>query len=114
MENPDVHNTLIGNLRQGWEALDVELIAPLLADDLHYHSRWALIEFYRKEDYIAYIRERFDTYRKSPSRPEVKLGVNKNDGEQAVALQFTEDVPMLIRIREDRGKIVEMWIQPAY
>lgn len=109
----DPHNQLIEILRLAWENLDADLIAPILAPNLHYYSWWALVELNSKEDYISYIRERFQAYKRSGIRPIVKIGINKNDGEQAVALQFDGDVPTLIRIKEENGKIAEMWIQPA-
>lgn len=113
MEETTVHKELVESLRRGWELLDVDIISPLLADDLHYYSWWAMVEFNCKEDYLSYIRERFQTYKKTGVHPIVKIGVNKNDGECAVALQYSDDVPTLIRIKEEAGKISEMWIQPA-
>lgn len=109
----DIHNKLIGTLRQAWENLDANLIEPLLADDIHYSSWWAMVELNNKEDYLLYIRERFQTYRDKGAKPLVKLGVNKKDGEYAVALQMGDDVPTLIRIKEKNGRIKEMWMQPA-
>ena len=84
----EIHDHIIEILRLAWDTLDADLIEPLLAADLHYYSWWALVEFHCKEDYLSYIRERFQTYKESGKRPIVKIGVNKNDGEYAVALQF--------------------------
>ena len=109
----DCHKQLIESLRRAWESLDADIIEPLLADDLHYYSWWALKELNSKHDYLAYIKERFKAYINSGIRPMVKLGINKNDGEYAVAIQIGEDLPCLIRIREYDGKIQEMWIQPV-
>ena len=107
------HEELIGALKEAWTKLDAEILAPLLADDLHYYSWWSLVELNSKEEYLTYIRERFKTYERSGLSPIVKIGINKNDGEQAVALQFDGDVPTLIRIKVINGRIAEMWIQPA-
>ncbi len=107
------HNRLIETLRLAWETLDADIIGPLLADDLHYSSWWALIELNSKQAYMTYIKGRFQTYLNSGIRPIVKLGVNKNDGEYAVAIQIGEELPYLIRIIEREGKIKEMWLQPA-
>lgn len=109
----DCHKQLIESLRSAWESLDADLIEPLLAEDLHYSSWWALKELNNKEDYLAYIKERFQAYLNNGIRPTVKLGVNKNDGEYAVAIQIGEELPYLIRIIENDGKIKEMWIQPV-
>ena len=109
----DSHNHLIESLRTAWENLDANLIEPLLADNIHYYSWWALVELNSKEDYMAYIKERFQSYLNSGTKPIVKLGINKNDGEYAVALQLGDDLPILIRIIEKEGKIQEMWLQPA-
>lgn len=109
----DSHNHLIESLRSAWESLDADIISPLIAEDLHYYSWWTLVEFNSKEAYLAYIKERFKAYINNGIRPIVKLGVNKNDGEYAVAIQVGEDLPFLIRIRERDGKIREMWIQPV-
>ena len=100
-------------LRLAWEKLDVSLIEPILADDLHYYSWWTMVGLNKKEDYMSYVRERFDSYKKNGTKPLVKIGVNKNDGEHAVALQFGDEVPILIRIKEEGGLIAEMWMQPA-
>ncbi|MBR1927211.1 MAG: hypothetical protein IJ840_05625 [Bacteroidales bacterium] len=109
----DSHNNLIESLRSAWESLDAGLMEPLLADDLHYYSWWALVEMNSKEEYLSYIRERFQAYKTRGTRIIVKLGVNKNDGEYAVAIQIEEDLPYLIRVKENGGKIQEMWIQPV-
>lgn len=109
----ETHDRIIEHLRLAWNTLDADLIAPLLADDVHYYSWWTMVELNNKEDYITYIRERFSTYRKTGNHPIVKIGINKNDGENAVALQFGEDLPTLLRINEENGKIKEMWMQPA-
>ena len=109
----DQHNRLIETLRLAWEALDADIIEPLLADNVHYYSWWALVELNSKEDYMSYIKEGFLAYMNSGTKPIVKLGVNKNDGEYAVALQLGDDLPILIRIKEKDGKIQEMWLQPA-
>ena len=109
----DCHKQLIESLRSAWESLDADLIEPLLTEDFHYYSWWALKELNNKEDYLVYIKGRFQTYLNSGIRPIVKLGVNKNDGEHAVAIQIGEELPYLIRIIEREGKIKEMWLQPA-
>ena len=101
----DQHNRLVETLRLAWETLDADIIEPLLADNLHYYSWWALVEINSKDDYLAYIKERFKAYINIGIRPIVKLGVNKNDGEYAVAIQVGEDLPFLIRISEYDGKI---------
>ena len=107
------HNRLVETLRLAWETLDADIIEPLLAEDLHYYSWWALKELSSKQDYLTYLKERFQSYKDSGNKPRVKLGVNKNDGEYAVAIQFGDGVPILIRIIEIGGKIKEMWMQPA-
>ena len=108
-----IHEKLVGTLRSAWENLDPDIIEPYLSENLHYYSWWAMVEFNCKEDYLSYIRERFQTYKNTGVHPIVKMGVNKNDGEYAVALQYNDDVPTLIRIKEEAGKITEMWMQPA-
>ena len=73
-----------------------------------------MVDFHSKASYLTYIIERFRSYRTSDTKPLVKLGINKNDGEYAVALQSDNgDIPVLIRIKEENGKIKEMWMQPA-
>lgn len=109
----NTHYELIDKLRKAWIDLDATLIEPLLANSLHYYSWWALVELNSKEEYLKYIRERFLAYKRSGTHPIVKIGINKNDGEYAVALQLGDDVPTLIRIKEENGKIKEMWMQPA-
>ena len=110
---PKTRDQLIDALRQTWESLDPSLIEDVLANNLHYYSWWAMVEFNKREDYLIYLRERFLAYRRSDTHPIVKLGINKNDGEHAVALQFGDEVPILIRIKEENGMITEMWKQPA-
>ena len=107
------HEELIEVLKEAWTKLDADLIEPYLAEDLHYYSWWAMLEIHSKASYLAYIIERFQSYKDSGRQMIVKLGINKNDGEYAVALQLGDDVPTLIRINEENGKIKEMWMQPA-
>ena len=109
----NLHIKLIEIIRSAWEHLDAGLIEPYLSDDLHYYSWWSMIDIHNKEAYMSYITDRFQTYKDTGTYPRVKLGINKNDGEYAVAIQFGDDVPTLIRIKEEGGKIKEMWMQPA-
>lgn len=109
----DCHINLIESLRHAWESLDADLIEPLLAENFHYYSWWVLVEINSKHDYLTYIRECFLSYKNNGTKPIVRLGVNKNDGEYAVAIQFSDGVPILIRIIEREGKVKEMWQQPA-
>ncbi len=109
----DRHNELIEAIRQAWERLDASSLEPYLSKDFHYYSWWALVEFHSREEYLSYIQERFRTYRDTGYRPIVKIGINRNDGEHAVAIQYGEDVPILIRVIEKDGRIKEMWMQPA-
>ena len=109
----DIHNKLIEEIRRAWEELDADILEPYLSEDLHYYSWWAMVDVHSKASYLAYIIDRFQTYKDNGTHPLVKLGINKNDGEYAVALQLGDDVPTLIRIKEENGKIKEMWMQPA-
>ena len=109
----DIHNKLIEEIRRAWEELDADILEPYLSDDLHYYSWWAMVDFHSKASYLAYIVERFRSYKENGERFLVKLGINNNDGEYAVALQLGYDVPTLIRNKEENGKIKEMWMQPA-
>lgn len=72
-----------------------------------------MVEFHSKDNYLAYITERFKSYREKGECPLVKLGINRDNGEYAVALQFDGSLPILIRIKEENGLIKEMWMQPA-
>ena len=107
------HEELIEALKEAWTQLDADIIEPYLSEDLHYYSWWAMVDIHSKESYMAYIIDRFQSYKESGHQPLVKLGISKNDGEYAVALQLGDDVPTLIRIKEEDGKIKEMWMQPA-
>jgi hypothetical protein len=108
-----IHNKLIEEIRRAWEELNADIIEPYLSEDLHYYSWWAMVDFHSKDSYLAYIIDRFQSYKNIGVHPIVKLGINKNDGEYAVALQLGDDVPTLIRIKEEDGIIKEMWMQPA-
>lgn len=71
----------------------------------HYYSWWSMIDIHNKEAYMAYLTDRFQTYKDNGTHLLVKLGINKNNGENAVAIQFGDDSPTLIRIKEEGGKI---------
>ena len=107
------HKYLIDTLRHAWENLDADIIEPYLSNDLHYYSWWAMADIRNKGDYLAYLMNCFRIYKDNGIHLSVKLGINKIDGEYAVALQIGGDVPTLIRIKEEDGKIKEMWMQPA-
>ena len=109
----DCHNKLIQVIRKAWEHLDAYIMEPYLSENIHYYSWWAMADIRNKDTYLAYITERFRTYKECDTKVIVKLGVNKNDGEYAVALQVEDDYPVLIRIKEENGMIKEMWMQPA-
>ena len=113
MSGNEIHNKLIAELCDAWEALNADLVEPLLADDLHYSSWWLMKETHTKDEYLDYLRGRFQSIRKSGDPLIVKMGVNRIDGEYAVAIQQGDGMPALIRIVEKNGKIKEMWMQAA-
>ena len=113
MTGNEVHNKLIAELCDALEALNADLIEPLLAEDLHYSSWWLMKETNTKKEYMDYLRGRFKAIKNSGEPLIVKMGVNRIDGEYAVAIQYGDSVPALIRIVESEGKISEMWMQAA-
>lgn len=113
MPGNEAHNSLVACLCDAWEALDADQIEPLLAEDLHYWSWWLMKETHTKKEYMEYIRGRFKAMKNSGEFPIVKIGVNRLDGEYAVAIQQGDSLPALIRIIEKDGKIHDMWMQAA-
>ena len=61
MTGNENHDKLVMELCDAWESLDADKVEPLLTDDLHFSSWWLLKETNTKEEYMDYLRGRFQS-----------------------------------------------------
>ena len=52
-----------------WNTLNVDLLASYLTDDFQYNSVWVSSTMKGKEQYLAYLRGKFETFKKSGDAP---------------------------------------------
>ncbi len=71
-----MHLWLVKRYAKAWEELDASIIIPFLADDFHYGSMWVMAPDIEKEEYINYIKGKFNTIKNTNSKPLVEVARN--------------------------------------
>ena len=75
-----VKEDLISILCQTWQKLDTDILEPFLDEKFKYNSVWVGETLNGKDEYLKYLRGKFDSFRKTDSCPVIDViseyGVN--------------------------------------
>lgn len=69
-----------------WNTLDVKHIEPYLSDDYIYESVWVLETMRGKENYIDYLKGKFEAIKKSGNKVEAEVVFQSGIDEYVVAI----------------------------
>ena len=70
---------LIEQLQQAWNTLDVTCIEKSLDNDFEYGSQSVLSNIYGKENYLEYLKAKFEAIKLSGEKVTAKVGKYKNN-----------------------------------
>lgn len=107
----DAKKSMAEIIASTWNELDVEKLAPYLADDLQYNSVWISNTMKSKAEYIYYLERKFETIKKSGDIPIVDI-VTENGTCYPSLSQKGTGVNSVIDIEEKNGKITKMLMRP--
>lgn len=79
---------------KSWNNLDVSYVENYLADDLVYTSQWVMSSIHGKDEYLDYLKEKFETIKKSTNIPVADIGYFKN-------YQLVKNKPCLVITQGD-------------
>ena len=65
--------SLIDIIVSTWQNLDVNIIAPYLSDDFQYNSVWVTATMNGKDDYLEFLRGKFENFKKTDNLPIVDV-----------------------------------------
>lgn len=98
-------------IAMAWENLDAELLAPYLAQDFLYNSVWVSNTMKGKDEYLRYLKGKFETIRKSGAIPKVKVDCI-NGVLMPTLYQKGVGGNAVIDFDEKDGKITKMLMRP--
>lgn len=101
--------SLLDIIVSSWQNLDADIIAPYLSDDFQYNSVWVTATMNGKDNYLEYLRGKFENYKKNNIPP----GVDIVDENGINLPHFTEgEVDGVIDFQQKDGKLTSMVMRP--
>ena len=97
---------------KAWNTLDVKHIEPYLSDDYIYDSFWVLETMKGKENYIDYLKGKFDAIKKTGSKVDAGIVFQSKIDEYVVAIGQDGIRDAALQIWAKGGKITHMWMRP--
>lgn len=97
---------------KAWNILDAILIEPYLSDDYLYDSFWVFETMKGKDNYMSYLKGKFDTIGKTGSKVDVGIVFQCKIDEYVVVLGQDGVRDAALQIWTCNGKITHMWMRP--
>ena len=94
-----------------WNNLDAEVMEQYLADDLKYSSFWVFQTMQTKEEYLDYLRGKFERLRTIGETINAKIETI-NGKKVSIIKQSSSDVVVGLSITIKDDKISEMYMMP--
>jgi len=114
LENENANDTpksLIEIVVSAWQNLDANQLAPYLSDNIKYNSVWVSDTLAGKENYLQYLRGKFETLRKSGQGPIVDV-IDEFGISRPHLKQEDTGVESILDFEENDGLIVRMLMRP--
>ena len=107
----DTPKSLIYVVVSAWQKLDADLLAPYLSDSFKYNSVWVSDTLVGKDNYLEYLRGKFETLRKSGQGPIVDV-IDEFGISRPHLKQEDTGVESILDLEENEGHIVRMLMRP--
>ena len=95
-----------------WKNLDAEIIAPYLSDTFRYNSAWISNTITGKDEYLSYLRKKFETIKKSGDCPSVDV-IDENGFSFPHLKQIGTGSDSILAYWQVKGKINRMFMRPT-
>lgn len=110
-ENSEREKTIAQAIVDAWNNLDAEVMEQYLADDLKYSSFWVFQTMQTKEEYLDYLRGKFERLRTIGETINAKIETI-NGKKVPIIKQSISDVVVGLSITIKDDKISEMYMMP--
>lgn len=101
--------SLLDIIVSSWQNLDADIIAPYLSDDFQYNSVWVTATMNGKDDYLEFLRGKFENFKKTDNLPIVDV-IDENGVDLPHFLQG--EAEGVIDFQQKDGKIISMLMRP--
>jgi hypothetical protein len=95
-----------------WEKLNADIIAPFLSDKFQYNSAWVSNTIAGKEEYLSYLRGKFETIKNSDDRPLVDV-IDESGFTFPHLRQPKIESETVIDYTQEKGKITSIFMRPT-
>jgi len=96
-------------LCQTWRNMDADILEPYLDESFKYNSVWVGSTMNGKDDYLQYLRGKFDTFKKTNSCPVIDV-INENGFELPHFVQG--EVEGVLDYQQNEGKFTSILMRP--
>ena len=97
---------------QAWNTLNVEVLAPYLAEDLFYDSLYWDKPMTSKKAFLEYLKQKFQVWAESPDV--MHAAIEEENGVMKPVLRSNESEPAVYDVVIENGKITKLLIRPSY
>lgn len=108
-ENSQGSTTMTEVLCQTWRKLDADILEPYLDESFKYNSVWVGSTLNGKNDYLKYLRGKFDTFKKTDSCPMIDV-IKENGVELPHFVQG--EVEGVLDYQQKEGKFTSILMRP--
>ena len=110
--NNEVKKKITEIVCKAWNELDASLLESILSDDFEYISVWVLETMKGKENYIDYLKGKFDAIKKTGNKVDAGIVFQSKIDEYVVAIGQDGIRDAALQIWAKGGKITHMWMRP--
>jgi hypothetical protein len=107
-DNP---KSLLDDIVSAWQELNPDLLEPYLSEDFRYNSVWVSNTLTGKENYLNYLRGKFETLRKPGNTPIIDV-INEFGTPLLHLKQDDIGVESVLHFDQKDGLIVRMFMRP--
>lgn len=97
---------------QAWNGLNAELLEAYISDNFVYESVWVLETMHGKEEYLGYLRGKFNAIKSSGSVVKAIVYYQEAIDKHVVVLSQDGTRESSIELFVEDGLIVKMWMRP--
>ncbi len=112
LEETEKHLPLIDIIVSTWKKLDADIIASYLSDTFRYNSAWISNTITGKDEYLSYLRKKFETIKRSGDCPSVDV-IDENGFSFPHIKQIGTGADSILAYWQVNGKIERMFMKPT-
>lgn len=104
------HDELVFFYAEAWKRLDANILEPFLDEDFTYKSQWVAAKMSSKNEYISYLKGKFEAIKKSGSK--INVSISESDLTGLTQLQLVQDGRsyVVIDVKTNNEKIISAYM----